>query len=373
MSRTRINLSAPDVGDAEREALLRAFDSGWIAPAGPEIDAFEAELADLTGWPGAVALSSGTAGLHLALLALGLGAGDDVLVSTCTFVASANAVRYLGARPCFIDSERTSWNMSADLLDDELSERARRGALPAAVVVVDVYGQCADYDRIAPICAGHGVPIVEDAAEAIGSSYRGRPAGTLGDVGVFSFNGNKILTTSGGGALVTPDVEVAQRSRHLASQARTGALHFEHDGVGFNYRLSNLLAAVGRAQLRRLPSMARRRREIDAIYRAAFADDDSIEFMPIAPWGEWNGWLSCATLGSTAQRDAMIERLAADSIESRPLFNPMHLQPMFRESPARLDGTSEWLFEHGICLPTGSGLSDGDVERVVAAMRVASR
>ncbi len=368
MSVERIHLSAPDVGPLERDALLRAFDSGWIAPVGPELTAFESDLAALTGWPGSVALSSGTAALHLALLAVGVRGGDDVLVPTATFVASANAISYVGARPCFVDSEATSWNLSPDLLEIELDERARRGELPAAVMVVDLYGQCADYDRIVPLCRRYDVPIVEDAAEALGSTHGARAAGTLGDIGVFSFNGNKIVTTSGGGALVAPSTVTADRVRHLATQSRVAARHFEHDGVGYNYRLSNLLAAIGRAQLARLAEMIRRRREISDRYRAAFADAHGITFMPIAPWGEWNAWLTCATFTDVRERDAVIQALDVADVESRPLWKPMHLQAPYADAPRRLDGTSEDLFDRGICLPSGSSLSDVDVERVIETM-----
>ncbi len=260
----RVYLSPPDVGELEREALLRAFDSGWIAPVGPELDGFERDIAELTGWPGAVALSSGTAALHLALLVSGVQPGDDVFVSTFTFAATANAVVYCGANPVFIDSETTSWSMSPELLAEALDDAKRRNKLPAAVVVVDLYGQCADYGAIAPMCRELGIPIIEDAAEALGATHLGRPAGTLGDIGLYSFNGNKIVTTSGGGMLITPDEDVAERVRYLSTQARLPAVHYEHEEVGYNYRLSNLLAALGRAQLSRLHEFVDRRLEVNA-------------------------------------------------------------------------------------------------------------
>jgi len=366
MTTERIFLSSPDVGPAEREALLRAFDEGWIAPVGPDLDAFERELAAVTGWDGAVALSSGTAALHLALLVSGVKAGDDVLVSTFTFAASANAVTYVGARPCFIDSESETWNMSPQLLADELRERAATGRLPTAVIVVDLYGQCADYDALVPICAEYGVALIEDAAEAFHATYKGRPAGTLGDCGLFSFNGNKLMTTSGGGAFVSPDSSVADRVRYLATQARQPAVHYEHTEVGFNYRLSNLLAALGRAQLARLPEMSARKVAINEHYRTAWADVDGLTFMPIAPWGGWNGWLTCVTFDNPMVRDAVQFALNAENIESRPLWKPMHLQPAFEASPARVDGMSEHLFTHGLCLPSGSTLTDAQVDRVAA-------
>ena len=373
----RILLSSPDVGPLEREALLRAFDSGWVAPVGPELDAFEADLAAFTGWSGTVAMSSGTAALHLALLAHGVGPGDDVLVSSFTFAATANAVTYTGATPRFLDSELASWNLDPQLLADELAAADAAGRLPAAVVAVDLYGQCADYDAIVPLCAQYGVPLVEDAAEALGSTHRDRAAGTLGDIGILSFNGNKIITTSGGGALLSPDPAVADRVRYLATQARQPAVHYEHTDIGFNYRLSNLLAAMGRAQLERLPGMSARRLAINEHYRRELADVPGLAFMPIAPWstadagGRWNGWLTCVTFDDPAQRDRVQAALAAADIESRPLWKPMHLQPVFASAPTRVNGTSERLFDHGLCLPSGSVLTDAQVDRVVSVVRAA--
>ena len=292
--------------------------------------------------------------------------GDEVYVSSFTFAASANAVVYTGARPRFIDSDTSSWNMSPALLADELTAAAFEGRLPKAVVVVDLYGQCADYDEIVTICDGYGIPVIEDAAEAVGATYRGRPAGTLGAIGLFSFNGNKIMTTSGGGALLSPDLDTADRVRYLATQARQPTVHYEHTDVGFNYRLSNLLAAIGRAQLARIPAMSARRLAINGFYRERLADLAGLAFMPIAPWGGWNGWLTCVTFDDPAVRDAVQAELEAAEIESRPLWKPMHLQPVFADAPARVDGTSQHLFEHGLCLPSGSVLTDAQVERVAA-------
>ena len=362
----RIFLSPPDVGPLEREALLRAFDSGWVAPVGPELDGFEADLSAFVGWPGVVAMSSGTAALHLALSVHGVGPGDEVLVSTFTFAASANAVTYTGARPRFVDSDRETWNMSPNLLADELHAMRTAGRLPAAVVVVDLYGQCADYDAIVPLCAEFGVPVIEDAAEALGATSHGRPAGTLAACGIFSFNGNKIITTSGGGAFVSPDPAVADRVRNLATQAREPVVHYEHREIGFNYRLSNLLAALGRAQLARLPAMSARRKEINGVYRAELGSVAGLEFMPVSEG--WNGWLTCVTFDDPAVRDRVQSALTAIDVESRPLWKPMHLQPVFASAPARVDGTSEHLFGHGLCLPSGSTLTDGGLERVCAVV-----
>jgi dTDP-4-amino-4,6-dideoxygalactose transaminase len=368
---SRIWLSQPDVGQSEREALLRAFDSGWIAPTGPEVDGFEHDVARLTRWDGAVALSSGTAALHLALLNMGVKPGDVVLTSTFTFVATANAIRYCGAEPVFVDSDLSSWNMSPELLGTAIDRVVKSGRHPAAVVMVDLYGQCADADAITDVCRPRDIPIIEDAAEALGATYRGRPAGTLGDIGVFSFNGNKIMTTSGGGMLVTPSAETAQHIRFLSTQAREPALHYEHEQVGFNYRMSNLLAAMGRAQLERLPAFISRRRGINLRYREALSDIDGLSFMPHPEWSQWNGWLTCVVFANQVQRDAVMNYLAADDIESRPLWKPMHLQPVNADATAYVDGTSEDLFKRGLCLPSSSALSDSDVDRVIDRFRAA--
>jgi dTDP-4-amino-4,6-dideoxygalactose transaminase len=363
---SRIYLSPPDVGPAEREALLRALDSNWVAPFGPELDAFEAEMAACTSTRHGVGLTSGTAALHLALVALGVGAGDDVLVPTLTFVASANAVRYVGATPVLVDSEVRSWNVDPNLVAEELETRAARGRKPAAVVVVDLYGQCADYEALATSCAEHDVPIIEDAAEALGATCGDRPAGSLGRVGVFSFNGNKIVTTSGGGMLVTDDEMLAGRVRHLANQARESALHYEHIELGYNYRLSNLLAALGRAQLSSLPERIERRSAIEARYRDALRGMEGVSFLPRAPWGRPNHWLTCVTVdGARATRDELIDALATADIEARPTWKPMHRQPLHRDAPAVLTGVADRVFETGLCLPSGSNLARNDQDRVL--------
>ena len=315
-----------------------------------------------------MAVSSGTAALHLALLASGVQPGDDVLVSTFTFAASANAVVHARATPVFLDSDASTWNLSPDLLADALADARRRNHLPRAVVAVDLYGQCADYDAIVPLCHELGVAVVEDAAEAIGSTSNGRPAGALGDIGVFSFNGNKILTTSGGGMVVTPDAAVADRIRHLATQARLPAVHYEHAEVGFNYRLSNLLAALGRAQLARLPEMIGRRLAVNQRYGEHFADAAGIELMPLAPAGTWNGWLTCVVLDDPHRRDAALTALRAQDIESRPLWKPMHQQPVYRSHRALLNGVSDDLFARGLCLPSSSTLTDDEVDLIAAVV-----
>lgn len=365
----RIYLSPPDVGALEREYVDLALEGGWVAPAGPDLTAFEQEVSAITGWTGAVALSSGTAALHLALLAVGVKPGDEVFCSTFTFSATANAIRYCGAEPVFIDSDPNNWNMSPALLADELEAAKQRGKLPSAVVVVDLYGQCADYDPIMAQCRELGIPVVEDAAEALWATYKGRPAGSLADIGIFSFNGNKIITTSGGGMLVTPHRDVADRVRYLSTQARQPVPYYEHTEVGYNYRLSNVLAALGRAQLSRLPQLSKRRLEINALYRELFAEYDECDFMPVPSWSKWNGWLTCLVFADPLVTDRVQEALLSSGIECRPLWKPMHQQPAFEHFRSRTDGTSDFLFERGLCLPSGSALTDEQLHEVVGVVR----
>jgi dTDP-4-amino-4,6-dideoxygalactose transaminase len=365
---SRILLSPPEVGSAEREAVLRALDSGWVAPAGPELNAFEHELAEATGRAHAVALSSGTAALHLALLGLGVGPGDTVLVPTLTFVASANAVRYVGAEPVLLDSEERSWNVDPALVVDELESLARAGRLPAAVMTVDLYGQCADYEPIVAACAHHEVPIIEDAAEALGASYGASAAGSFGAAGTLSFNGNKIITTSGGGALVTDDRNLADRARHLATQAREPEVHYEHLDLGFNYRMSNLLAALGRAQLAGLTDRVKARTEVMSCYRDALDQVPGVAFAPEPGWGHSNSWLTCITVDpemARVHRDDVLRALDAADIEARPTWKPMHRQPLYGSARARLTGVADGVFDRGLCLPSGSSLSSADQERVI--------
>jgi dTDP-4-amino-4,6-dideoxygalactose transaminase len=367
-----IYLSPPHVGDLERELLLAAFDSNWIAPAGPDLALFEDELAGLVGVPHAVALSSGTAAIHLALLTLGVEPGDDVLVSDLTFAATANAVVYAGARPVFIDSDDVSWNIDPDLLDDELDARARLGRLPSALIVVDLYGQCADWDRISATCRRYEIPVIEDAAEALGATYRGRAAGSFGDLGVFSFNGNKIITTSGGGMLVGRSPEHIERARYLGTQARQPVAHYEHEDIGFNYRMSNLLAALGRGQLRNLASRVAARQAVNDRYRQALADVDGLAFMPVAGYGVPNQWLTVITLDPDVLGvgpEHVLAGLLSLGIEARPAWKPMHLQPIFAGSERRGGRVGERVFSRGLCLPSGSSLTVEQQDRVVVALR----
>ncbi len=351
--------------------ILEALDSGWIAPLGPHVDLFEEEMARRVGVPHAVALSSGTAALHLALLLVGVRAGDDVLVPTFTFVATANAATYIGARPVLVDCDAHTWQIDPDLVAQELEDRARRGALPRAVVAVDLYGQTADYGRLVPLCEQYGVALVEDAAEALGATHRGAAAGSFGDAGVFSFNGNKIITTSGGGMLVSRHEELVDRARHLATQAREPEAHYEHIDLGFNYRLSNLLAALGVAQLRGLDRHMARRHEINAAYRAALGAVPGITFMPRAGYGEPNDWLTCILV----ERDAfgaspedIRVALESEDIEARPTWKPLHLQPLFAGTPVVGGAVAAGVFERGLCLPSGSTLSGADLGRVVGVI-----
>ncbi len=372
MTEPRIYLSPPDVTDVERKLLLEAFDSNWVAPVGPDLDAFEARCAELVGVRHAVALSSGTAALHLALIAAGVRRGDTVLVPSFTFAATANAVMYLGARPVFLDSTPKSWNVDPEILADELRGRAVRGQLPRAVITVDMYGQCADYGPILDACDRYGVPLIEDAAEALGATYRGRPAGSFGLAGVLSFNGNKIVTTGGGGMLVTDDDSVAKQVRHLATQAREPVAHYEHRTVGYNYRLSNLLAAVGRGQLQRLPRLIEARKATFDHYRAALGDLPGVSFLPVADYGVPNWWLTCLLIDAEkfgATRDQILAGLARADIEGRPTWKPMHLQPAYQDCVMRGGTVSAGLFHRGLCLPSGSALTGHDRERVVAAVR----
>ncbi len=373
----RIYLSPPHMGSAERELLLEAFDSNWVAPLGPHVDAFEREMCERLGVKHAAALSSGTAGLHLALLLLGVQPGDEVVTSTLTFSATANAVVYCGARPVFIDATAETWTMDPGLLAEELEEMVRRGKPPRAVMPVDLYGQCADYDAIRACCAKHGIPIIEDAAEALGSSYRGRNAGTFGDLSVLSFNGNKIITTSGGGMLLSDRKDWIDRARFLATQARDPAPHYQHTQIGYNYRLSNLLAAVGRGQLRALDQRVAQRRDNNAFYRAALGGVPGISFMPEAGYGRANCWLTCILVDAKAfgaSREDLRLALEKENIEARPVWKPMHLQPVFQDCRRRGGAVSDQLFADGLCLPSGSSLTEDDRERVVATLlRVAGR
>lgn len=361
-----VYLSAPDVGDLELKYVRGAMASGWVAPAGPDLQAFENEMCARVGVPHAVALSSCTAALHLGLLALGVGTGDVVLTSTMTFAATANAIAYTGAEPLFVDSERGSGNVDVTLLAEAAAKARAAGRRIGAIVPVDLLGKCADLPALTALADELGVPLLVDAAESVGAMCVGRPSGSFGDVAVFSFNGNKVMTTSGGGMLLTRDQQLAERVRYLSTQARQPVNHYEHSEVGYNYRLSNVLAAIGRAQLARLDDMIARRRHIRRAYRALFdgvpgvgvlgGEDDSFD----------NCWLTAITVDDEAgwEPGDLAAYLGASGIESRPLWKPMHLQPAFAQADATINGNAQWLFEHGLTLPSGSKLTAGDLARV---------
>jgi dTDP-4-amino-4,6-dideoxygalactose transaminase len=379
----RIWLSPPHLGGEELALVQEAFASNWIAPLGPQVDAFEQELAAVAGVGHAAALSSGTAAIHLALLLLGVKPGDVVFCSAFTFVGSCNPIRYVGAQPVFIDSEPTSWNMSPAALERALGQAKRAGRLPKAVIVVNLYGQSADMAPLLALCDGFGVPVIEDAAESLGAQYRvasapdhWRPSGSFGRLGVFSFNGNKIITTSGGGALVSDDAGMIREARRLAAQARDPAPHYEHTEMGFNYRLSNLLAAVGRGQLRVLADRVAARRAVFERYRQALSDIPGLVWMPEPEWSHATRWLSAFTLEgpSPAQRrDAALRWLGDNNVEARPLWKPMQLQPLYASSAFEPHApgwdVSAGLFASGLCLPSGSSLTPSQQDRVIDLVR----
>jgi pyridoxal phosphate-dependent aminotransferase EpsN len=368
----RIYLSPPHLGEGELKLVREAFASNWIAPLGPQIDAFEQEFAELIGVKSAVALSSGTAALHLALHITGVKPGDEVLCSTLTFSASANPIVYEGGSPVFIDSNRVTWNMDPELLEEELKACARRGKLPRAVIVVDLYGQSADYRPILEACSAYGVPVIEDAAEALGAVYQGKLVGRFGKLGVFSFNGNKIITTSGGGMLVSEDGALIEQARFLATQARDPAPHYQHSTIGYNYRMSNVLAAIGRGQLKVLPDRVAARRRNYAYYQASLGDLPGLELMPRASYGHPNCWLTCITVDPKAfgaTREEIRKALEAENIEARPVWKPLHLQPVFAECRVRGGAVAEELFERGLCLPSGSSLTQAELDRVIGVVR----
>jgi dTDP-4-amino-4,6-dideoxygalactose transaminase len=367
-----ILLSSPHLGVQELAFVKEAFETNWIAPVGPHVDAFEKEFCDKVGAHHAAAVTSGTAALHLALRLVGVGRGDEVFCSTLTFVATANPILYLGAKPVFIDSDRTSWNMDPALLSNALEHRAKQGKLPKAVVLVHLYGQSADIDPIQAACDRHGVTLIEDAAEALGATYKGKAPGTFGKIGIFSFNGNKIITTSGGGMLVTEDREIAHKARFLATQARDPAPHYQHSEMGYNYRLSNVLAGIGRGQLQVLADRVDARRHNFEVYHQALGGLPGVEFMPEASFGRATRWLTCLTLdpqksGITCEQLRLA--LAANQIESRPVWKPLHLQPMFQDCEIVGGEVAEHLFAQGLCLPSGSNLSEEDLHRVIGGIQ----
>lgn len=368
----RIYMSAPDVGSLEEKYVLDALHSGWIAPLGPDVDKFEVEMAERIGRNYAVALSSGTAALHLALLAHNIGPGDVVLTSSMTFAATANAIVYTGAEPYFVDCVLETGNMDPVLLERALKELAAAGEHVAGIVPVDLLGKAVDYTAIGQLAEEYGVPLIADAAESLGALHMGKPAGAWGDAAVFSFNGNKIMTTSGGGMLLTDDGDVAAKVRYLATQARQPAVHYEHADIGYNYRLSNVLAALGRAQLSRLDSMIQRRRRNREFYRDVFNEVAGTSIFGGDRDGGDNCWLTSVIvdpLKAGFDASGLSAELASQDIESRPLWKPMHMQPVFRHKRKLVSGASEKLFDRGITLPSGSGLDMAQLEAVGAVIQ----
>ncbi|WP_181024347.1 DegT/DnrJ/EryC1/StrS aminotransferase family protein [Paenibacillus sp. UNC499MF] len=368
----KIYLSPPHMGDYEQQYVREAFETNWIAPLGPNVNAFEEELAAYAGAAGAAALSSGTSAIHLALKLAGVCPGDRIFCSSLTFVASANPILYEGGIPVFIDSDPDTWNMSAGALRRAFEEADREGKLPKAVIVVNLYGQSADMDPILNLCENYGIPVIEDAAESLGATYKGKQSGTFGRFGIYSFNGNKIISTSGGGMLVSDDLEALEKARFWATQARDTARHYQHSEVGYNYRMSNILAGIGRGQLRVLNDRIQARREVFGQYRKAFESVEGISFMPEADYGRSTRWLTAITVDEEVtgvSSTEIVDRLAANNIEARPVWKPLHLQPLFEGCAyyphEEETSVSDRLFSTGLCLPSGSSLTPADQSRVM--------
>jgi dTDP-4-amino-4,6-dideoxygalactose transaminase len=370
--KNKIWLSSPHMGEMEQVFVKEAFDTNWIAPLGPHVNGFEADLQAYTGSSHAAALSSGTAALHLALILLGVKAGDEVICQSFTFSASANPIAYQGAVPVFVDSERETWNMCPVALEDAIADRIAKGKKPKAIIVVHLYGMPAKMKEIIEIANKYEIPLIEDAAEALGSQLNGKMCGTFGKLNILSFNGNKIITTSGGGALLSEDDELINKARFLATQARDNAPHYQHSHIGYNYRMSNVVAAIGRGQMVVLNERIAARRANYENYVKLFGEINAkgfhIELLPEPEGFFSNRWLTTITVDPAKNKGITREdvRLAldAENIESRPLWKPMHLQPVFADSPFYGDGTSERLFEDGLCLPSGSNLREGDWQRI---------
>ena len=368
----RIFLSPPHMSGEEMTFIQEAFTSNYIAPLGPMVDAFEREFAAYTGIPYCLALSSGTAAMHLALRELGVGQGDIVLASSLTFIGSVSSATFLGAKITFIDSDRATWNMDTELLAAELADCAKRGKLPKAVIPTDLYGQCADLDQIKALCAPHNIPVIVDSAESAGATYKGHSAGYGAKASIYSFNGNKIITTSGGGMLASEDQSLIEHARKLSQQARDPELHYEHTEIGYNYRLSNVLAAIGRGQLSVLDQRVARKRDIFVRYQQLLADLPGIDFMPEAPYGRSNRWLTVILVTEKEFGASWLDiarALATENIEARPVWKPMHLQPVFKGCGYRGSGVSNDLFSRGLCLPSGTALMDSDLDRIAGIIR----
>ena len=366
----RIYLSSPHMGGTEQKYIKEAFDTNWIAPLGANVDAFEASLARYCGVKHAAALSSGTAAIHLALILSGVESGDEVIASSFTFSATINPIVYLGATPILIDSEPGTWNMSPELLENAIKDRLSKGKKPKAIIPVHLYGMPADMEKIMEIADSYEIPVIGDAAEALGSRYNGKPVGSYGKMSILSFNGNKIITTSGGGALISNDEELIVKARFLATQARDKAPHYQHSQIGYNYRMSNVLAGIGRGQMEVIEERVQRRRDNFFFYRQNLEKYDGISFLEEPDESFYsNHWLTTILIDPSKtgiNREDLQKDLEKENIETRPLWKPMHLQPVFSSCPAYLNGTSENLFTKGLCLPSGSNMSEADLERVIS-------
>lgn len=370
LTKTRIYLSSPHMGGTEQDYVKDAFDTNWIAPLGPHVDGFENDIKQYLGGDVEVAvLSSGTASIHLALQLLGVSKGDEVLCQSFTFSASANPIIYQGATPVFIDSESETWNMSPELLEIAILDRIEHYKKPKAIIAVHLYGMPYKAQEINTIAKKYDIPVIEDSAEALGSTYFGKPCGTLSDLGILSFNGNKIITTSGGGALITHTEALKQQAVFLSTQARDQAPHYEHSSIGYNYRMSNVLAGIGRGQMEVLDARVAARQQHYAYYKQQLSVYPSISFLEAPEGLVSNRWLTCILTNSYEQREAIRLALLEDDIESRPLWKPMHTQPVFKDCLHFADGTSESLFERGLCLPSGSNLTQADLDRILHIIR----
>lgn len=360
----RMWLSSPHMGGNEQKYVQEAFDTNWVAPLGPNVNGFEQDICEYTGANYCAALASGTSAIHLALILLGVEQGDEVLVSTFTFSATVNPIIYQKATPVFIDSELETWNMCPDTLERAILDRIQLGKKPKAIVLVHLYGMPSKMDEILEIALKYDIPIIEDAAEALGAKYKGKQMGTFGDIGIYSFNGNKIITTSGGGALVSKTSEYVSKAVFLATQARDHAPHYQHSNIGYNYRMSNIVAGIGRGQMEVLDSRIQLRRRNRAFYFENLKGYSNIAFQTENEQMFSNYWLTCILTDGYDTREKIRLALEEENIESRPLWKPMHKQPIFKDSPSYLTGVSEDLFERGLCLPSGSNLNKFDLERV---------
>ncbi|HWZ22713.1 MAG TPA: aminotransferase class I/II-fold pyridoxal phosphate-dependent enzyme [Cytophagaceae bacterium] len=368
MTKKRIYLSPPHLGDNELKYIKDAFEQNWITTSGDNLDAFEKEICNNAGVENCVALNSGTAAIHLALLSLGIEKGDEVICSSFTFIASANPIVYVGATPVFVDSETDTWNMSPELLEKAILDRIKKGKKPKAIVVVHLFGQPAKLNELIKIASAYEIPILEDAAESLGSTYGGKMTGSFGSIGIYSFNGNKIITTSGGGALITNNKQIAEKAKFLATQARDKAPHYQHSETGYNYRMSNVLAGIGLGQLEVLQNRIKRKRAIFDYYKKQLEPTEKFSFLGEFKNTYSNRWLT-VIISLKENPEVLKAKLEADSIESRPVWKPLHLQPVFKDAPAYVDGTSEQLFEKGLCLPSGTAMTEEDMNRIILLLK----